>query len=164
MSAPPGVPSDAQIKHLEFIQNTVARLAGNSFLAKGWALTISAALYGVSASRLSPWIALAAIGPTLGFWWLDSYFLQQERLFRCLYNDVRKPDSSVELFSMDTSPYRGDVHVVWRRVFFSSTLRVFYGALVVAGMVLVIVGSIYDAKSESSPRTKAATSSILSSD
>src|SRR5260370_2484401 len=97
---------EARIKHLEFIQSVISRLATNSFLAKGWALTVSGVLDGFAVNHLNPWIALVGLVPVLAFWLLDAYFLRVERLFRCLYEDVRKPNSSVELLSMDYRPYR----------------------------------------------------------
>jgi hypothetical protein len=36
--------SEASLKHLEFLQAVIARLATDSFLMKGWALTVSASL------------------------------------------------------------------------------------------------------------------------
>lgn len=36
-------------KHLEFIQTTISRMANNSFLLKGWAITLVAALFALSA-------------------------------------------------------------------------------------------------------------------
>jgi hypothetical protein len=42
-----------QLKHLEFIQTTIARFANSSFLIKGWALTIAAAFFAVLANRLN---------------------------------------------------------------------------------------------------------------
>ena len=36
-------------KHLEFIQTTINRIAGNCFLLKGWAITLVAALFALSA-------------------------------------------------------------------------------------------------------------------
>jgi hypothetical protein len=33
------------LKHLEFVQAVITRLANNSFLMKGWALTVAGAFY-----------------------------------------------------------------------------------------------------------------------
>jgi hypothetical protein len=38
--------SDAELKHLEFIQAVITRPATNSFLIKVWALTAAEAFYG----------------------------------------------------------------------------------------------------------------------
>jgi transposase len=42
---------EAKLKHLEFIQTVITRLATNSFLFKGWAITIAASRHA------SPWAA-----------------------------------------------------------------------------------------------------------
>ena len=130
-------PTDAQIKHLEFIQAVVSRMATNSYIAKGWSLTVTVAIYSFAANHLNPWIAAVGFIPILGFWWLDAWYLRQERLFRCLYDDVRQPDSPVTLFSMHVKLYRLNPFTHWPRVIFSTTLVIFYGILLVAGLAIV---------------------------
>ena len=39
---------EAKLKHLEFIQNTINRMARNSFLLKGWMVTIVVGLFAIS--------------------------------------------------------------------------------------------------------------------
>src|SRR5688572_16361539 len=75
-------------KHMDYVQAVIARLATNSFLMKGWALTVSAGLFGYAIAKASWPIALLGFLPSIGFWFLDSYYLRQERLFRCLYREV----------------------------------------------------------------------------
>lgn len=80
--------SPEKIKHLEFIQDIITRMNKNSFQLKGWMITIVSALlalYGGSNNDIYIWIAIA---PTIIFWLLDAYYLQQERKFRGVYNDV----------------------------------------------------------------------------
>ena len=36
--------SEDKLKHLEFIQNIITRMNTNSFLIKGWAVTIASAI------------------------------------------------------------------------------------------------------------------------
>ncbi|MGN7136938.1 hypothetical protein [Streptomyces pseudogriseolus] len=119
--------SQEEIKHLEFIQAIVARLGNGSFLIKGWTMTVAGVFFGVSANNPSWKIAAAGMIPIVGFWLLDSYFLRQERLFRKLYDDVRRPGVTVELFSMNVQPYH--VAVPWKGVIRSHTMVNFYGTL-----------------------------------
>jgi hypothetical protein len=151
-----GWPSDARIKHLEFIQGIVSRLATNSFVTKGWALTVAAAIYGFAANHLNPWIAAVGFVPTLGFWWLDAYFLRQERLFRCLYDDARRPDTAVALFSMHVRLYHSNPFVNWRKVIFSITLVLFYGMLLAVGLAIFCSGIIYHLDQSHSGRMRSA--------
>jgi hypothetical protein len=133
--------SEAALKHLEFIQNVIARLATDSFLMKGWALTVSGAIFGFAASHLSWPVATVGLLPALSFWFLDSYFLRQERLYRSLYGCVARQDPTVPLFSMDPSAYK-NVNS-WPNAFYSVTLLVFYGALVIAGLILIVASLVH---------------------
>jgi hypothetical protein len=47
-----------RIKHLEFIQATIVRLASNSFLLKGWTVTLVAALFALAAKETQHWFAI----------------------------------------------------------------------------------------------------------
>lgn len=136
-------PSEARIKHLEFIQAVISRMATNSYVTKGWALTVTAAVYGFAAIHLNPWIAGVGFIPVIGFWWLDAWYLRQERLFRCLYDDARQPDTSVPLFSMHIQLYRINPLASWRRVARSVALLIFYGILVIAALAILTAGIVH---------------------
>lgn len=124
-------------KHLEFIQAVINRMAGNSFLLKGWAITLVAALFALSAKDTNQSYIFIAYFPVIIFWILDGYFLSQERLFRDLYNHVRKLDEKEIDFSMDTSEYKKEKKNSWTYSIFSVTLRFFYISLVIV-MLLVL--------------------------
>jgi hypothetical protein len=132
--------SDAQIKHLEFVQAVISRLANNSFLMKGWALTVAGLIFGFAVDQESWRIAAAGLLPVVAFWGLDAYFLRQERLFRCLYDAVRRSDPQLELFSMDTRDCAATVDS-WLASVLSRTLLPFYGVLALVGLVLILVGA-----------------------
>ena len=85
-----------KIKHLEFIQSTITRMNQNSFQIKGWMITLVSALLALYASSEKVVYILIAIVPAIVFWLLDAYYLQQERRFRGVYNDVAglSPDDS----------------------------------------------------------------------
>ena len=40
---------EQKLKHLEFIQNVINRMNSNSFLIKGWAVTLIAAIFALAA-------------------------------------------------------------------------------------------------------------------
>ena len=83
---------EAKLKHLEFIQNTITRMAHNSFLLKGWCITVVGAIIGLNKDGIDWEITMLAIFLTLMFWILDGYFLSQERYFRARYDEVRQKD------------------------------------------------------------------------
>jgi hypothetical protein len=45
---------EAKLKHLEFVQVAVSRMAGNSFLLRGWSVTLAAGLFALAAKDTSP--------------------------------------------------------------------------------------------------------------
>lgn len=92
--------NEHRLKHMEFIQAVVGRLAANSFFVKGWAITVAGAFIGFALNSDDIRLALAALVPTIAFWGLDAYFLKSERLFRALYDQVRKGDLHVDPFFM----------------------------------------------------------------
>lgn len=59
---------EAKLKHLEFIQNTITRMAHNSFLLKGWATTLVVSIFGLNKSDIDFRIVLIAMFLTLMFW------------------------------------------------------------------------------------------------
>jgi hypothetical protein len=124
---------EKKLKHLEFIQQAINRMASNLFLLKGWTVTLIAAMFALAAKESKDFYFVLAYFPTLMFWLLDGYFLSQERRFRSLYEHVTKLDESEIDFSMDTQPFKATpARNKWWRAMFSSTLLIYYGVLLVA--------------------------------
>lgn len=133
---------DLAVKHLEFIQAIIGRLAGNSFLMKGWALTLAAALYAVSFTNSNVRLALVSLLPVLSFWALDGYFLHREQLFRALYDAVRTRNPLIQPFQMSYRHFIGGQCTYWRALF-SPTLSAFYGVLLVAAVLLALATGLH---------------------
>ena len=139
-------------KHLEFIQGVINRHNFNSFRIKGWAITITAAIFALTGTIKEPFLCFIALGPTIMFWVLDSMFLANERSFVSLYScvangnklKVKKVDLKKEIqktiegdfkefkvkpYSMDFVQFKELKRNNWTNVFFSYTIRWFYIAL-----------------------------------
>lgn len=126
-----------RLKHLEILQQVITRMASNSFLVKGWSITLISALLAFAAKEKIQFMAWVAVLPWLAFWILDGYFLRQERLFRELFDDYRKQPQDIPTdFSMDTRSVSNRVVSQWKAMF-SETLRVFHGVL--AGIITLIL-------------------------
>lgn len=126
-----------KIQHLELIQNIINRMNTNSFQIKEWMITIVAALLALYASGNNVTYIFVAIIPTLLFWYLDAYYLQQERKFRKLYDDVLPDDSEISLFSMPIQNYTNCKYCLWS-TFFSKTIGWLYGTIV----ILLFIGGL----------------------
>jgi len=125
---------EQKIKHLEFIQSVVNRMAANSFLIKGWCITLVSALFALAAKDANVKYIIIAFIPVPVFWILDSYYLCQERLFRTLYDKIRVKEENLIDFSMDTSPYKEGRNTQLNS-FFSYTLSIFYISLIITMMI-----------------------------
>lgn len=62
---------EKKLKHLEFIQQAINRMASNLFLLKGWTVTLIAAMFALAANESRDFYFLLAYFPTLMFWLLD---------------------------------------------------------------------------------------------
>lgn len=127
---------ESKLKHLEFIQATINRMANTSFLLKGWSITIIAGLTALGVGRQQKMMIAVALVFTIAFWFLDAYFLWQERLFRDLYNEVRKKAKDQIDFSMDTKHLHKHK---WYGTPFSITLLPFYGSVVVFLIIFILI-------------------------
>ena len=94
-------------------------------------------LFALAAKDCNPFFAYLAFFPALVFWFLDGYFLWQERLFRALYDEVRIKEESEIDFSLDTSGVREKVDP-WIKVVISKTLRLFHATIVAVVLIVMI--------------------------
>ena len=125
--------------HLEMIQGVVNRLSHNSFLLKGWTVVLVSAFFALGAKDKNLLLIFLACFPSIAFWCLDAYFLWQERLFRALYNHVRRLDDNID-YSMDVS--NADINgICWVGAFLSKTLIIFHGA-VLSSIIIFIIFSV----------------------
>lgn len=115
-----------KIRYIELIQNIINRLANNSFLLKGWVITLLVAIFSLSNKIMKNFNFIIYIFILL-FWILDSYYLYQERLYRNLYNQVIEiRDENNSLFSLKIDKKRNEKIILFFKSFFSFTEVTFY--------------------------------------
>ncbi len=130
---------ESKLKHLEMIQGVINRMAGNSFLLKGWSVTLISALFALAAKDSNQFFIYLAYFPCVAFWSLDGYFLWQERMYRKLYQKVAENSPETIDFDLNASKYEDQVDS-WFSTCFSTTLRLFHG--VIFGVILIIMAVI----------------------
>lgn len=121
-------------KHLEFTQGVINKMGQNSFLIKGWTVTLVSALFALAAKDANQKFVIVAYFPTIAFWLLDSYYLYQERLFRQVYDHVRKTNS-VD-FSLNTKQFDKGFFD-WTGAALSKTLILFYGIVFITLIIVM---------------------------
>ena len=136
----------AYYEHFKIIQNTINRLASNSFLIKAWTITLIGSISILTFSILNTIIFTVLIGIVIVFWILDSYYLKMERLYRELYQDNVDKFNTLDrrneilLFDMKTEIYKNKVKLV--KVIFSKTESLFYLSLACGLLILLILNII----------------------
>ena len=131
-----GSGAETKIAHFQMIQAVITRMAGYSFMAKGWTVTLVTALFALAAANVNGFFVYVAYLPAIMFWALDAYFLRQERLFRKLYDQVRETKDGTVDFSMNTHPF--NVGTTWS-VAWSRTLCLFHGTITTTIIVVMLV-------------------------
>ena len=129
---------EKKLKHLEMIQNAINRLANNSFSLKSWTVIFITAVLGFAIKESDSNYIPLLLFPIFAFWGLDGYYLRQEKLFRALYNKVRKLDEQDINFEMDTSSIEDEV-VNWRSICVSRTILGFYGPILIITLTLILI-------------------------
>lgn len=120
-------------KHLEFIQNIITRMNSNSFLIKGWSVTLISALFALAAKDVNLRYVLISYLVIPTFWLLDGFFIATERQYRDLYDKIRKSPKTD--FTMDVREFiKGNR--TWLCSIFSKTLIPFYGILFLATILV----------------------------
>jgi len=126
-------------KEIDLIQACINRMANNSFLLKGWLVSIVSVILALSPDELNKVIVtITMVFITVSFWYLDAFFLRTEKLYRKMYEWVLdKRRKGEKDFQYDLNPHRFSGHVESLiKVMFSKTLRWFYGMVL---FVLLIV-------------------------
>jgi len=122
-------------KHLEFIQATVSRMATNSFIIKGWSITLVTILFPLLSAKINNSYIIVLFIPILMFWILDGFFVSRERSFRSLYDNVRGVKVGEVDFSMDISDFKKEKNN-WFCSIFSGTVTIFYISLITSMLVI----------------------------
>ena len=141
------------VKHLEMIQRYIIRYGFYSMLTKGGSLLLVITSQVLLATFvffsiyhnidvavvMSVAFAVCAVVFLIvfGFWLLDAYFLQGERLFRHHYDTVRQQDDTD--LNMYVSIYKSRPKGNFASAFFSVTLMLFYSIELIFALFIPVV-------------------------
>lgn len=147
-------------KEIDLIQDCIKRMAHNSFLLKGWTISIVAVVLALSEKNVSPYfLVLVVLVPLISFWYLDAFFLYTEKLYRKMYEWViaeRSKSNNEKMYDLNPHRFKDQLRVKkWNKekkvmeetnrlesewtVMWSKTLRCFYFIPIVLIMMILIV-------------------------
>lgn len=128
-------------KEIDLIQACITRMANNSFLLKGWSITIIAVVLALADKAGNPALLSAILLiPLLSFWYLDAFFLRTEKMYRKMYEwiIVNRPNKIKEhLYDLNPHRFSNEVDSNWK-VMWSVTLRYFYGIPFLITLAIII--------------------------
>ncbi|MGJ7976745.1 hypothetical protein [Providencia hangzhouensis] len=132
-----------KITGLGFLQTIISRMANNSFYIKGWVLTLFLAIIVLKkeTSYSSCTLETSIILVTLLFCFLDAYYLQQEKIFRGLYNYLSESEKEDENFlniNPKSEKYNNvkDIKSPYIKSFKSPSIWLFYIAIIASTILI----------------------------
>ena len=118
------------------IQAVVARMASNSFVIKGWSITLTAALLGFAAKDQDASFAWIALGAAAVFASLDARYLALERKYIDLYSEAVAADGTADWRLHADAPGSGDVVAAMT----SWSVFIVHGTTVLAALAVAFFG------------------------
>lgn len=119
-------------KEIDLIQACITRMAQNSFVIKGWFVSIYAVILALLPEKVNMFLlCIVLVAVNLIFWYLDGFFLRTEKIYRKIYDWVliERPLNNRELlYQLNSSKFNEKIGVVESigAVMWSKTLRWFY--------------------------------------
>lgn len=138
-------------KEIDLIQACINRMAQNSFIIKGWTITLITVILALLPEKIDIRLLCAiVIVATVCFWYLDAFFLRTERLYRWKYEWVIANRPKSEEYCYDLNPYNEKMWLPDKddkqrkaptipRIMFTKTLTPIYVPLVIVSGLLFIL-------------------------
>lgn len=138
-------------KEIDLIQSCINRMAQNSFIIKGWTVSLIAVVLALLPESVDiKLLCILGVLATFCFWYLDAYFLKMERLYRWKYEWVIKNRLSSDEYFFDLNPTNSNM---WNldennktrqvpcilKVMFTKTLMPIYLTLIALSLIVFII-------------------------
>lgn len=132
-------------KEIDLIQACITRMAQNSFVIKGWFVSIYAVILALLPERVNMFLlCISLVAVNVIFWYLDGFFLRTEKLYRKMYDWIleERPKNNRELlYQLNPHEFEGrieEVESIWK-IMWSKTLKWFYLIPLVIVIIVFIV-------------------------
>lgn len=141
-------------KEIDLIQACINRMAKNSFVVKGWTITLVTVILTLFPQRVDIWLlCVVGIVATICFWYLDAFFLRTERLYRWKYEWVIANRLNSDEYCYDLNPNNDKMRSADKegkpkrmqrilRVMFTKTLTPIYLPLLGLSIAILIVSIV----------------------
>ncbi len=136
-----GTDNSDMVAYLQMIQSSIERMSSTSAIFKGFCATIVTGIAAVSFTEINRGIMLLAFSPVICFLILDIYYLQLERRFRMLYDDVRLGNHQVDYDLVPPKIKRSEekTNATIISCILSPSIYLFYGPLIFIVAIIIIM-------------------------
>ena len=150
-------------KEIDLIQSCISRMAQNSFIIKGWLITLVTVILALLPEKVDAKILCGVIlVATLCFWYLDAYFLRLERLYRWKYEWVITNRGNNCSYLYDLNPMNREMWLLDKkgkvknppsiiRVMFTKSLIPLYAIILVVAVSFILYSTIHEAPANIAP-------------
>lgn len=130
-------------KEIDLIQGLIGRMGNNSFLLKGWCISLIAVLLALTKDTIVAtdldYFNFVLVLPVIVFWYLDAFFLHKERCYRKLYDwtITNRMISDDFLYDLNYKRFENDEKSIFKTMF-SNTLFPLYGLIALIPLIIGI--------------------------
>lgn len=135
-------------KEIDLIQSCINRMAQNSFIVKGWFISLIAVILTLLPEKFNiNYLYCISFIISFCFWYLDAFFLKTERLYRFKYQWVITERLKNDNYFYDLNPYNRNMwydkngnipsepNII--QVMFSKTLLIIYLPIIILIIILI---------------------------
>lgn len=136
-------------KEIDLIQGCINRMAQNSFLIKGWTVTLFAVVLALLPEKVEQnnrvLLGIVMLAISIMFWYMDSFFLATEKNYRKVYSWIlqeRSKNNRQLLYELNFKKFATEANLSATslcEVAFSKTLKYFYGIPTVISAVYLTI-------------------------
>lgn len=127
-----------KVEYLQMIQEPICRMSTISAIFKGFSATIVGGTASISYKDISVYVLVLSFVPVILFFVLDVYYLQLEKLYRFLYDEVRTGKHPVD-YSMELPKDKRATKTCFWQCARSKSIWIFYPFMIIVLVVIIIL-------------------------
>ena len=139
---------DEMHKEIDLLQSCIDRMAKNSFMIKGWFVSIYAVILALLPEKVDVMLlCVVLIVVNILFWYLDGVYLRDEKIYRRIYQwvvEARKQNDRELMYQLELNLYKNKIGTMDSvgKIMLSKSLFIFY-AIQLAVLLVVMGFNVY---------------------
>ena len=135
---------DEMHKEIDLLQSCIDRMAKNSFMIKGWFVSIYAVILALLPEKVDVMLlCVVLIVVNMLFWYLDGVYLRDEKIYRRIYQwvvEARKQNDRELMYQLELNLYKNKIGTMDSvgKIMLSKSLFIFYA--IPLAVLLVVMG------------------------